>query len=358
MTLSAKPDFERVASMWDHYWAKEVLKRPLVVASVARPGRTGGDLGHRYHRALTGRHDEQLREIDKWLESTEFLAESVPMLGPDLGPDQFAAFLGTDLEYSEDSPGTNWVKPIIEDWDSFLPVRLDPAGRMWRLVLDYSRKLAKHSEGRYLVAVADLHGNADALSALRTPERLCTDFYDCPDKVGEAMRQVRALFRPIYDGLWEAGGMGGARGSGGWAPFWCRRKFATIQSDYLALVGPDIGKKYILPALEEEASYLDHCVYHLDGPGCLPHLDNLLSIKEIDVIQWVSGAGQRPMHEWTDVLKKCQKAGKGLQLYDIQNLETVKRIAGELRPEGLVYCLSMRTAAEVDQVTSWLERHT
>jgi hypothetical protein len=358
MTLSAKPDFERAALMWDHFWAKEVLKRPLVVASAWKPGTPGGDHGLRYYRALTGRHDEQMREIDKWLDSTIFMAESMPLFGPDLGPDQFAAFLGTELEYSEDSPDTNWVKPVVEDWDRFLPLRLDPNNKAWKLILDYSRKLAKHSQGRYLLSVADLHGNADALSALRTPAKLCMDFYDCPDKVAEAMRQVRAFFRPVYDALYEAGGMGGVRGSGGWAPFWCRGKFATIQSDYLALVGPEIGRKYILPALEEEASYLDHCVYHLDGPGCIPHLDNLLAIKRIDVIQWVSGAGQRPMHEWTDILKRCQKAGKGLQLYDIQDIETVKRLASELRPEGLVYCLSMGTEEKIREVTDWLERNT
>jgi len=77
------------------------------------------------------------------------------------------------------------------------------------------------------------------------------DFYDCPDKVAQAMREVRALFRPVYDALYEAGNMGAGRGSGGLGAFWCRGRFATIQSDYLALVGPEIGKKYILPALEE-----------------------------------------------------------------------------------------------------------
>jgi hypothetical protein len=79
------------------------------------------------------------------------------------------------------------------------------------------------------------------------------------------------------------------------------------------MVSPEISRKYIIPALEEEAAFLDHCVYHLDGPGTMPHLDDILAVKDIDVIQWVSGAGQPPMHTWLDVLTRCQKAGKGLQ---------------------------------------------
>jgi hypothetical protein len=64
------------------------------------------------------------------------------------------------------------------------------------------------------------------------------------------------------------------------------------------------------------------------------------------------------MHEWIDVLKRCQEAGKGLQLYDILNLGTVKRLARELRPEGLVYCLSVATESEVREITDWLEKNT
>lgn len=83
------------------------------------------------------------------------------------------------------------------------------------------------------------------------------------------------------------------------------------------MVSPEICREYIIPALEEEASFLDHCVLHLDGPDALPHLDDVLAIKGIDVLQWVPGAGQPPVWKWTDVLLKAQKAGKGLQIYDV-----------------------------------------
>jgi len=356
--LSTRLDIDRVKDMWRHYWVGEVTGRPLVWASVTRSGATPDDLSRRYWHAVHGNHDLMMAEIDRWLAETEFLGESVPMLGPDYGPDQFAAWLGSDFEFSDDSPTTDWVRPVIDDWDAFLPVRFDLDGRLWQGILEYSRKLARHGEGRYLVSVADLHSNMDAFLALRGSERLCMDFYDHPEQVTQGMRQVRKLYQPVYDALFEAGSMGGSRGSAGWAPFWSDGKFATIQCDFLALLSPELSRKYVIPALREEAAFLDRCVYHLDGPNCLPHLDDILAIDDIDVIQWVPGAGQPPMHEWMDVLKRCQAAGKGLQLYDITSLDTVKKIARELKPEGLLYLLSVNDRDEALRIIDWLEANT
>lgn len=357
MILSTKPDFDQVRARWNAFWDRQVIDRPLVWATAAKPGSRKADLGRHYRWILTGELDALLEQVDIQIEGTEYLADSIPYFQPDLGPDQFAAFLGAELEYSDSSPTTNWVKPVIEDWEAAMPLRFDPNGKYWRMILDVSRRMARHGEGRYLVGMADLHSNADALSALRGPQRFCMDFYDHPDMVAEAMRQVRRFYQPVYEGLFEAGNMG-VRGSIGWLPFWCAGRFATVQCDCLALMGPEMGRKYVLPALEEEASFLDHCVYHLDGPPCLPHLDDILSIKDIDVIQWGPGAGQPPVPEWMDVLRRIQKAGKILMLYDIHDLETLKRLARELRPEGAFYWLGMPDRGETLRAVEWLQKNT
>jgi hypothetical protein len=356
--LRYKPGFAETKTRWNAYWEGEILDRPPVWAAVAKPGAQPFSLSDRYWHAVHRDFDHMLHQVDLWLEGTEFLGESLPMFGPDFGPDQFAAFFGTGFEFSTDSPDTDWVKPIVDDWDAALPLTIDRTDSTWTGLLEYSRLLARHSDGRYLVSVGDLHSNMDTLLALRGSERLCMDFYDSPAQIDEAMRQVRRCYQPVYDALYAAGGMGGERGSAGWAPFWSEGKFATIQCDFLALLSPELSRRYVIPALEEEAFFLDHCVYHLDGPGCLPHLDDILGIKDIDAIQWVPGAGKPPMHEWLDVLRKCQAAGKGLQMYDIHDLDTVKKISGELEPEGLVYVVDVATVGEAARIIEWLEKNT
>jgi 5-methyltetrahydrofolate--homocysteine methyltransferase len=217
--------------------------------------------------------------------------------------------------------------------------------------------MARHAQGRYLIGICDLHSNADTLSALRGPDRLCLDLLLTPELVDRAMREVRRLYQPVYNGIYDACELSRQDGTIGWAPFWCPGKFATIQCDFSCMVSPETARRAILPALEEEAEFLDHCVYHLDGKEALVHLDDILAIKKIDVIQWVSGAGQKPMWQWLDVLKKIQRAGKGLWIYEI-NAEQVKQVHKELDPTGVLYSVDAQNAAEIEDLAKYLEQHT
>ena len=123
MNLLYKPDFAAVKVAWRHFWAREKWKRPLVVASVPRdPAHavpwTDGPYHLHYHRKTTGDWADYLRRIDRWLENQLWLAEAVPYFDYDFGPDQFAALLGATLKSDPDSPTTNWVEPVIEDWSA------------------------------------------------------------------------------------------------------------------------------------------------------------------------------------------------------------------------------------------------
>jgi hypothetical protein len=361
MNLQYKPDFEETKVAWRHFWAREKWKRPLVVANVPRdPAHTvpwdESPYNLHYYLKFTGDWAEYLRRIDRWLEHRLWLAEAVPFFDFDFGPDEFAAFLGAPLKFELASSSTSWVEPIIEDWRAF-EFKLDPANPVWTRMRELARQMAQHARGRYLVGTCDLHSNADTLSALRHGEQLCMDFFDQPEQIDRAMRAVRRLYQPVYDGLYEASGSNTATGSIGWIPTWSDGKFASVQCDFLCMVSPAISRQFIIPALAEEAAFLDHCIYHLDGPGALPHLDDILAIQDIDAIQWVSGAGQKPMWQWLDVLKRCQQAGKALQIFDL-NCEQAKQVHHELGPAGVVYCVAAKTAAEVEDLSRWLERNS
>ncbi len=115
-------------------------------------------------------------------------------------------------------------------------------------------------------------------------------------------------------------------------------------------------RRFVLPALEEEAQFLDRSCFHLDGPDALNHLDDLLAIKSLDAIQWVSGAGNKPQIEWPEVLHKIQKAGKIIILH--LSASDVKRIHGEYKPELLVYDVKTDTVDEGMELLEWLKKNT
>jgi hypothetical protein len=99
------------------------------------------------------------------------------------------------------------------------------------------------------------------------------------------------------------------------------------------MISPQMFDEFFLPGIAEECRALEASIYHLDGPNALGHLDSLLGIKELNAIQWVYGAGHGRASDWLPVYKRCQAAGKGLQL----NLEANEfdLFMRELRPEGL-----------------------
>jgi hypothetical protein len=107
--------------------------------------------------------------------------------------------------------------------------------------------------------------------------------------------------------------------------------------------------------LVAHCDWLDYAVYHLDGPGAVPHLDLLLEIPSLRAIQWTPGAGQPPMPHWLPMLRRIQSAGKGLFLYTWP--EELDALMDGLKPEGVILNLWAGSPAEadalVDKVAAW-----
>ncbi|MGQ9628817.1 MAG: hypothetical protein ACUVXI_00700 [bacterium] len=354
MELKYKPDLDRAKMYWNAFWNREIIDRPCVYITAPKDGVERKERPP-YMAGYDGKYEKALKMFDEWASSTYFGGEAIPFFEISFGPDQFSAFLGAELIMAEDER-TSWAKPFVTDWRD-VRMELDTRDNSaWNRMLEYMRFAAKFSEGKFLIGMLDLHSNMDCLSAIRGPENLCVDIIDCPDEVERVLKEVRALYAPVYEALYEAGDMR-RRGSIGWAPFYSEGKFATIQCDFICMIGPEHARRFVIPALSEEASFLDHSVYHYDGPGALVHLDDILSIPEIDVIQWVPGDGNPPLIEWMDLLKRIQKAKKGLQIYNC-SVEEVKRFHKELRPEGVLYCVSASSRREADELVSWLRKNT
>ena len=353
MELAYKPDFEEARKYWRAYWAGEILDRPCVCIRTLRD--TGNLPG--LPRALNGLGDVSaaLSEYDAWASQIFWLGEAIPFLNPNFGPDQFAAWLGGTLCHSSFDEQTSWAVPVVKDWDADARKIDHPRGVWWERILDFMRQAAEYAEGKFVPGVPDIHSNMDALSALRGPQDLCVDLLDAPERIDTAMRAVRRAFEPVFEGIEKAGNLADT-GYIGWLPFYCEERFAVLQCDFACMVGPEHFRRWILPALEEESSYLDHCVYHYDGPGALVHLKDVLSIPEIDTIQWVPGEGNPPPIEWMDLLLEIQKAGKGLYLS--ASPDEVKIFHRALRPEGVLYDVWASSLKEAEDLLAWLKAHT
>lgn len=266
-----------------------------------------------------------------------------------------AAWLGAELHFPEEDVGTNWVLPCIDDWETALPLTLDPNNYWWRRMLDFCAALAEALEGKAIVSHLDLHSNMDTLLAMRGGACLCMDLIDIPEIIDRAMADVRRLYAPIYDALYRAGHMG-STGTCGWVPAYHPVRTNTIQCDFAALIGPEHFRRWALPALEEEAAYLGHCVYHLDGPECLVHLKDLCTIPGLDCIQWTTGARNKPFIEWMDLLLEIQ--AKGTSLWVPCNTQEIKVYHRELKPNMVFYDCWASSEKEAEETLQWLVDNT
>ncbi|MBN2450676.1 MAG: hypothetical protein JXR77_09820 [Lentisphaeria bacterium] len=354
-SLEFKPDFELARRRWLAFWEQEIIDRPCCVITAPKdpsrrmPPRPPYMAGARedFGPIVTG--------ILENAAATWWGGEAVPNYSPSFGPDMMAAWLGADLEFEARQYGTSWVVPSIEDWERDLPLRLDADNPWWRRMLDFCAALAAGFEGRMLVAHLDLHSNMDLLSAMRGPARLCMDMMDMPETIDRAMRQAMDLYPVIYEGLYQAGAMG-RYGTAGWVPAYHPDKTNTIQCDFAALIGPHHFRRFAMPALEAEAAYLKHTVYHYDGPECLIHLDDICSIPGLDCIQWTTGARNKGFMEWMDLLKTIQS--KGVSLWVPCDVNSIKVYHRELKPNMVFYVCHAASPAKGEEVLRWLEANT
>lgn len=356
LTLSLKPDLEAATQRWLAFWAHELTDRPVTTIRTPREGveRVGGPP---YMAGLTGEWDALLDQILANLQATYWAGDAIPHYVPSFGPDQMAAFAGARLVTPEDSGnyGTNWVEACIDDWAKQLPLRVDDDNYWWSRMIAFYEALAAKLDGHAVLAHLDLHSNFDLLLALRGGERLCLDLLDTPDLVDAALDSANALYAPVYDRLYEAGRMDHT-GTLGWVTAYHPERTNTIQCDFAALIGPRQFDRWAAPALAAEAEHLGRCVYHLDGPECLVHLESICAVPGLECIQWTTGARNAAFPEWIDLLQRIQSLG--VAVWIPCSAAEIPFYHRQLKPHLVWYDAWAPSEREADEMLEWLVANT
>lgn len=76
-----------------------------------------------------------------------------------------------------------------------------------------------------------------------------------------------------------------------WLPLVSSGRYGIPCNDFSGMISNEMFNELFLDGIRNECSFLDHSIYHLDGPSALRHIDSLLSITELDAIPLVPGAG-------------------------------------------------------------------
>lgn len=317
MQLLYKPDWEQTKKRLLAWWDHEEMDRCALGVTAPKAG-----FEHQLPPKLPDRVEDRwlnhsyLHNLNEYRMSRTFYGgEAFPVWNPGYpGWDLFAVYLGAGVELKED---TGWVSPVIEAGEltdyCCDELRIQPDNHWWNLSLDMHRYATREAKGKSLPGILALAGCGDTLAALRGTQNLLLDVIDCPEYVRELELSLMKHWTEVYTILYEII-KEGAEGSTCWFNLWSPGRFYVAANDFAYMISPKMFSDIFLPSIEMQVNFLDHSIYHLDGPGTFVHVDALLELPKLQAFQVLPGAGNpSPLH-YVDTLKKIQKAGKNLQI--------------------------------------------
>ena len=104
------------------------------------------------------------------------------------------------------------------------------------------------------------------------------------------------------------------------------------------MISPDDYIEFGLPILKEEVKTMTHNIFHVDGKGVANHIDAILSVPEVQCIQWVQGmADDYPIMQHLDFIRYIQSRNRGI-IVDLAK-EDLDEYMEKCRPKTTSYGL-------------------
>lgn len=356
MEFLYKPDYESSRKRYQAFWEREIIDRPPVSIAFRKEG-ANEPLPEKHYDSLEEKWldiDRRIEEMAEDIARTDYLYDALPVAWPNLGPEVFSAWCGCGYRYGET---TTWSEPAIEDWErDFEKTRLDMNHPLFRKMIEFTEKLLAAGRGKFIVGLTDFHPGGDHVAALRDPQNLAIDMIEEPEYVKKALTRANPEFFAAYGVFYNmihAAGMP----TTSWTPLIADNTYYIPSNDFSCMVSNKMFEEFFLPGISQECSFFEKSIYHLDGPGALRHLDSLLSISELDAIQFVPGAGNEGYSRWVNVYRRIQKAKKGIQM--MCHVRELPLIFETLRPEGIWFSsiggIDSRETADmvVQRIAQW-----
>lgn len=330
--LMYREDMDEVRARLTSWWNGEDIGRPALQLFVRRdkpiepiePMPPPPGWAETYY--TTKSFDFRVNVAARWCINHHYLAEAVPNVSPDLAPNCLALYLGCQ---GIEQAGTVWCEPCIQSPETARFV-YDPDNFYWNFSLRLGREMLRIGKNKFLVSFPDLIEGLDTLAAMRGNEQLLMDLHERPDWVHTCLRHITDKYFRYYDVLYdlfrdEVGG------SIYWA--WAPGRITKLQCDFSAMIGADMFAEFMIPLLKEMTERTSYSMYHLDGPDAIRHLDHLLDLPRLNMIQWVPGEGQEPPDhpKWWPLFHRILDAGKKVFLTPCRGIDELRALHREFR---------------------------
>lgn len=217
--------------------------------------------------------------------------------------------------------------------------------------------LAEAAKGKFFLGMPDNCGTLDAFGTIRGTDKVLLDLILNPEEVKKATRIVdegwKKANQMFYERIFKTN-EGGCVHS--WMNLWAKGTIMQMQCDMSVMISADMYKEFVMPELQFQSDFLDYPVYHFDGIEQTAHLDHILGIEKLKMIQWTHVAGQASPKHHIETLKRIQAAGKGIVLYTPK--EDVPDLMAGLSSKGLFIHTYADDADEADRLMKFIAKNT
>ena len=359
-----KSRYEHLKTVFEDWWEGS-LERPVIQVTLEHTAEEGGDFFASNYRKviLEAMYDTSIpaeevpKIIDQAYDCVEYLGDALPVFY--MRPTGIlGGFLGQ--EYGIDhNQGTIWFQKMCPSLEDICDVRLKEDNPLLVRALALTKAVQDYFQGGMAIGLPDFGGVMDIASSLRDANDLLLELCTDPEDVISACQSIHEQFNKAYRLFLDAIAPEKIPGYTCWATMLSQKPYFVLQNDFSAMISAAMYDEFYLPILHEECRMIPRTIYHLDGPGAVRHLDSILTVPELDGVQWINGAGAPGLDQWPDIYRKIHAAGKLCQVFingseELRYIDFITDLLGTTR--GLCFICSGQDS-EKEAFEEYLERY-
>ncbi|TFG68981.1 MAG: hypothetical protein E4H27_07495, partial [Anaerolineales bacterium] len=276
--------------------------------------------------------DRQMQVMDQ----QHYYGQAVPFHFVNLSASAMPAVLGANMKFIDKE--TMWAYPCYTSVEQVAELAVDPQNIWYQKVIEITRRSVALAKGHHFVASYALNGITDILAGLYGTENFLVDLIAKPQEVARAMEHVKRIWIALFNEVEALIAQSENPGGIGWAGIWAPGTTFPLQEDFSYMISDTMFRQYCVPHLLDLIDAMEYPFYHLDGISALSHLDTLLAMDNLKVIQWVPGTGRECVNQWYGVISHILEAGKSVQVF--AKVDEVDDLVKHVGARGLLISVS------------------